>query len=148
MTLSGRDVLLVGQALHGAQVLTDRLHRWGFRCHFAGNMLAASDLLSSHPVCSSAHQYESVRRNWPLHPHGFGWTTGYGIPMFARRKQLLLAARHRRWESLFGIASSATFGICERARRNDAVFSGSAVSQSWFSSSPKQNICSTKGRKR
>jgi HSP20 family protein len=64
--------------------------------------------------------------------------------MFARRKQLLLAARHRRRESLSGIANSATFGVCERARRNDAVFSGKAVSQSWFSSSPKQNICSRK----
>jgi hypothetical protein len=50
VTLSGRDVLLVGQASHGAQVLTDRLHHWGFRCHFAGNMRAASDLLSSRPV--------------------------------------------------------------------------------------------------
>src|ERR1017187_8254613 len=50
MTLSGRDVLLVGQNLHRALALTDGLHRWGFRCHFAGNMRAASDLLSSYPV--------------------------------------------------------------------------------------------------
>lgn len=50
MTLSGKDVLLVGQNLHSAQALTDRLHRWGFRCHFADNMRAASDLLSWHPV--------------------------------------------------------------------------------------------------
>jgi hypothetical protein len=50
MTLSGRDVLLVGQSFHGAQALTDRLHRWGFRCHLASNMREASDLLSSHPV--------------------------------------------------------------------------------------------------
>ena len=50
MTLSGRDALLVGQNLHGALALTDRLHRWGFRCHFAGNVRAASDLLSSHSV--------------------------------------------------------------------------------------------------
>ena len=50
MTLSGRDVLLVGQNLHRALALTDRLHRWGFRCHFAGNMRAASDLLSSYPI--------------------------------------------------------------------------------------------------
>ena len=50
MTLSGRDMLLVRQNLHSALALTDRLHRWGFRCHFAGNMRAASNLLSSHPV--------------------------------------------------------------------------------------------------
>ena len=50
MTLSGRDVLLVGQNLHRALALTDRLHRSGFRCHFAGNMRAASDLLISYPV--------------------------------------------------------------------------------------------------
>jgi hypothetical protein len=139
VTLSGRDILLVGQTFHGAQVLTDRLRRWGFRCHFASNMRAASDLVQ---------HCESVRWNWLRPPDGFGRTADYGIPMFARRKQLLLAARHRRRETLFGIADSATFGVCERARRNDAVFSGSAVSQSWFSSSPKQNICSTKGRKR
>ena len=50
MTLSGRDVLLVGQNLHSALALTDRLHRWGFRCHFASNMRAASDQSSWHPV--------------------------------------------------------------------------------------------------
>ena len=31
-------------------VLIERLRLWGFRCHFAGNMRAASDLLSSYPV--------------------------------------------------------------------------------------------------
>src|SRR5208283_5593757 len=50
MTVSGRDVLLVGQNLHGAKVFTERLHGWGFRCHFASNMRAALDLLSTHPV--------------------------------------------------------------------------------------------------
>ncbi len=50
MTLPGRDVLLVVQNLHSARALTDRLHRWGFRCHFASNMRAAADMLSSHPV--------------------------------------------------------------------------------------------------
>jgi CheY-like chemotaxis protein len=50
MRLSGRDVLLVGQNWHSAQALSERLHRWGFRCHLASNMRAASDLLSSHPV--------------------------------------------------------------------------------------------------
>ena len=50
MTLSGREVLLVGQNWHSAMPLADRLHRWGFRCHFASNMRAGSDLLSSRPV--------------------------------------------------------------------------------------------------
>jgi len=69
MTLSGRDVLLVGQNLHSALALTDRLHQWGFRCHFAGNMRAASDLLSSHPV-------DLVLSNTHL-PDG----TGFGLLM-------------------------------------------------------------------
>ena len=69
MTLSGRDVLLVGQNLHGALALTDRLHQWGFRCHFASNMRAASDLLSSHPV-------DLVLSNTHL-PDG----TGFGLLM-------------------------------------------------------------------
>jgi response regulator RpfG family c-di-GMP phosphodiesterase len=50
MTLSGRNVLLVGQHFHSAQALTHRLLRWKFRCHFASTMRAASDLLSSQPV--------------------------------------------------------------------------------------------------
>jgi response regulator RpfG family c-di-GMP phosphodiesterase len=50
MTLSGRDVLLVGQNLHGAMGLAERLHRWGLRCHFASNVRTANDLLSSRPV--------------------------------------------------------------------------------------------------
>ena len=147
MTLSGRDVLLVGQAFHGGQVLTDRLHRWGFRCHFASNMLAVSDLLSSHPVALVLSSTNLSDGTGFGSPDGFGRTADYGIPMFARRKQLLLAARHRRRESLFGIASSATFGVCERARRNNAVFSGRAVSQSRFSSSAKQDVGSTERKK-
>jgi CheY-like chemotaxis protein len=47
MTLSGRDVLLVGQSFQASKVLTDRLHRWGLRCHFANSMRAAQLLLSS-----------------------------------------------------------------------------------------------------
>jgi CheY-like chemotaxis protein len=50
MTLSGRDVLLIGQNFHSAQALPDRLQRRGFRCYFARNRRAAIDLLSSHPV--------------------------------------------------------------------------------------------------
>jgi DNA-binding NtrC family response regulator len=47
MTLSGRDVLLVGQSFQTPHGLTERLQRWGFRCHFAGNMRTARELLSS-----------------------------------------------------------------------------------------------------
>jgi len=50
MKLSGRDVLLVGHNFYSAQALTERLRRWKFRCHFAGNKRAASDLLRTHPV--------------------------------------------------------------------------------------------------
>jgi hypothetical protein len=49
-TLCGREMLLVGPLFHTELVLTDRLRRWGFQCHFASNMRAASDLLSSRPV--------------------------------------------------------------------------------------------------
>ena len=58
MTLSGKDVLLVGPSFGNAHALTDRLHRWGLRCHFASSMRAAFDLLSSGPVhlvLSSTH---------------------------------------------------------------------------------------------
>ena len=47
MTLSGRDALLVGQSFQTPHGLTERLQRWGFRCHFAGNMRTARELLSS-----------------------------------------------------------------------------------------------------
>jgi len=47
MTISGKDVLLVGQGFHSAQALTDRLRRWGFRCHFANNTRTACQLLGS-----------------------------------------------------------------------------------------------------
>ena len=47
MTLYGKDVLLVGQSFQGAQALTDRLQRWGFRCHFASSMRTACEVLSS-----------------------------------------------------------------------------------------------------
>ena len=50
MTLSGRDVLLVGHSFHSAHALTDRLQRWGFRCHLASDMRAAFDLMISRPV--------------------------------------------------------------------------------------------------
>jgi CheY-like chemotaxis protein len=50
MTLSGKDVLLVGQSFHSAQALAEWLKRRGFRCHFAENMREASDLLNSCPV--------------------------------------------------------------------------------------------------
>jgi hypothetical protein len=50
MTLSGRDVLLVGQSFQPPNRLTNWLRRWGFRCYFAGNMRTARELLSSMQV--------------------------------------------------------------------------------------------------
>jgi hypothetical protein len=50
MTLSGRNVLLVGQNFHSARALTEKLYRWKFQNHFASNMRAASDLLGSNRV--------------------------------------------------------------------------------------------------
>jgi len=50
MKLSGRNVFLVGENMHNAIALVDRLDRWKFQCHFARNMRAASALLSSRPV--------------------------------------------------------------------------------------------------
>ncbi len=47
MTLPGRDVLLVGPSFQTPNRLTNRLRRWGFRCHFAGNTRTARELLSS-----------------------------------------------------------------------------------------------------
>jgi hypothetical protein len=48
MTIAGRDALLVGQNFQSARSLTDRLKRWGVRCHFACSVRATSDLLISH----------------------------------------------------------------------------------------------------
>jgi hypothetical protein len=45
MTLSGRNMLLVGQSFQTRHGLTERLARWGFRCHFGGNMRAARETL-------------------------------------------------------------------------------------------------------
>jgi response regulator RpfG family c-di-GMP phosphodiesterase len=50
MTTAGMDVLLVGRDFHTAQTLPTRLRQWGFRCHFADTLRAASHLLNSHPV--------------------------------------------------------------------------------------------------
>jgi hypothetical protein len=45
MTLSGRNMLLVGQSFQTPHGLAERLQRWGFRCHFAGNMRTAREML-------------------------------------------------------------------------------------------------------
>jgi hypothetical protein len=47
MTLSGQDVLLVGESFQSPNRITNRLPRWGFRCYFAANMLTARELLRS-----------------------------------------------------------------------------------------------------
>jgi hypothetical protein len=50
MTLSGWNVLLVGQNFQRARALTDKLQSWKFQNHFASTIRAASDLLNSHRV--------------------------------------------------------------------------------------------------
>jgi len=67
MKLSGTNVLVVGRDLHSARTLTERLKHWGFRCHIASNVRAASDLLSSQP-------FDLVLSNTRL-PDG----TGFGL---------------------------------------------------------------------
>jgi CheY-like chemotaxis protein len=47
MTLFGKDVLLVGESFQAASALSGRLRQWGFHCLFAGDMLAACQLLRS-----------------------------------------------------------------------------------------------------
>jgi len=47
MTLGGMEVLLVGQSFGSAQAFLDGLRRLGFRCHFAGNLKTARQLLQS-----------------------------------------------------------------------------------------------------
>jgi hypothetical protein len=50
MRTPGMDVLLVGPDFKIGQSLPDRLHQWGFRCHFAGTARMASKLMSSQQV--------------------------------------------------------------------------------------------------
>lgn len=79
MTVSGKEVLLVDQNWHNAPALSERLHRWGFRCHVVSNMRAAFDLLSSHPVdlvLSSTNLSDG---------NSFDWSSGYRVPPFAGR---------------------------------------------------------------
>lgn len=47
MTLSGRNMLLVGQSFQTPHGLTERLQRWGYRCHFAENIRTAREMLNS-----------------------------------------------------------------------------------------------------
>jgi hypothetical protein len=47
MTISGIDVLFVGPGFHDSQTLTDRMRKWGFRCHFANSVRTARELVSS-----------------------------------------------------------------------------------------------------
>jgi hypothetical protein len=47
MTISGRNVLVVGQGFLNAEAWTDLLTKWRFRCHFAGNLRSARELLDS-----------------------------------------------------------------------------------------------------
>jgi hypothetical protein len=76
MTLSGMDVLLVGQNLHGAKTLTERLHRYGFQCQHATSMRTALGLLGSRP-------FDLVLSNTRLRDgSGFGFLVALaGLPV-------------------------------------------------------------------
>lgn len=50
MTITGIDVLFVGPGFHDSQTLTDRMRRWGFRCHFANSIRTALELVKSKKV--------------------------------------------------------------------------------------------------
>ncbi len=47
MTLSGRNVLIVGQGFLNAEAWTDLLTKWRLRCHFASNLRSARELLDA-----------------------------------------------------------------------------------------------------
>jgi response regulator RpfG family c-di-GMP phosphodiesterase len=46
MTIQGNDVLLVGPGFRSFQALSDRMRLWGFRCHFAGSVRSAQELVN------------------------------------------------------------------------------------------------------
>jgi hypothetical protein len=50
MTTLGTSVLLVGPDFKLGQSLPERLHQWGFQCHFVNTARMASELLSSHAI--------------------------------------------------------------------------------------------------
>jgi len=43
----GIDVLFVGSGFHDSETLTNRMRKWGFRCHFAGSLRTARELVHS-----------------------------------------------------------------------------------------------------
>ncbi len=47
MPVSGIDVLFVGSGFHDSQMLTNRMRKWGFRCHFANSLRTARELVHS-----------------------------------------------------------------------------------------------------
>ena len=47
MTIQGGDVLLVGPGHHNFLALADRMRQWGFRCHFAGTVRTAQELVNT-----------------------------------------------------------------------------------------------------
>ena len=93
MTLSGRDVLLVGQSFQSLNRLTNRLRRWEFRCHFAGNMRTARELLGSirvDVVLSDMHLSDGTGIALPGILAGRAVTAFLVLPS---RNELLLVAR-------------------------------------------------------
>jgi PleD family two-component response regulator len=47
MIISEVNVLFVGPGFHDSQKLTDRMQRWGFRCHFAKNLRTAREIVKT-----------------------------------------------------------------------------------------------------
>ncbi len=67
MTIQGGEVLLVGPGFQNFLALADRMRQWGFRCHFAGTVRTAQELVNRTRV-------DLVLSNVHL-PDG----TGYGL---------------------------------------------------------------------
>jgi hypothetical protein len=66
MTIQGGEVMLVGPGLRSFHALADRMRLWGFRCHFAGTVRTAQELVNTTRV-------DLVLSNVHL-PDGTGYT--------------------------------------------------------------------------
>jgi hypothetical protein len=81
MTISGIDVLLVGPGFRHSQALTNRMRRWGFRCHFAGSVRRANELVDLVLSNVTAARWS---RFWP--GGQFIPTASYCVPLLACRR--------------------------------------------------------------
>lgn len=128
MTLCGKDVLLVGQSFHWSDALTDRLQRWGFRCHLASDVRAASDLLdptrliwfSAIHTCLMAPAL-ACWQDWPA----CQLRRSFACPS----KIAASGCPPWTWRGMLGTARTSAFRICKRTRRNGAAFNSCAQDQ-------------------